>query len=128
MRPRLDLPAWLFGSIAVGALFGLPFVISKANRIVPGVPVGLVDALGPGSVLRWWVLAVIGVTAVLTQRRWLRLVATGLLCVWFALALGHAAQLLTPPGNAVVRIAPGAGFWCAMASASWRHFRRRRCI
>ena len=43
MRPRLDLPAWLFGSIAVGALFGLPFVISKANRIVPGVPVGLVD-------------------------------------------------------------------------------------
>lgn len=116
IRPRLDLPAWLFGSIAVGALFGLPFVIAKANRIVPGVPVGLIDALGSGSLLRWWVLAVIGVAAVFTQRPWLRLVATGLLCTCLALALGHAAQLLTPAGNAVVRIAPGAGFWCAMAS------------
>jgi len=92
--------------------FGLPFVVFKSNRIVPGEPRGL------NEVLPFW--AAIGLQAVLLgdaavalgvadARRRLAAAVAGI--VVLGLAVAAAANALTPPGNKVVRIAPGGAAW-----------------
>ena len=111
-RQRVDRLGLLLTVAGAAALIGLPFVVFKSNRIVPGEPRALYE------VLPFW--AAIGFQAVLLgdaavalgvadARRRLAAAVAGI--VVLGLAVAAAANALTPPGNKVVRIAPGGAAW-----------------
>ena len=109
---RIDHLGALLSAVGAAALIGLPFVVFKANRIVPG------DAHSLAQVLPAWgaggcdaVLLLSAVVALAVGEARLRLAAalSGVAAV--ALAVAAAANALTPAGNTVVRVAPGAAFW-----------------
>src|SRR5205807_1620063 len=91
------------------------FVVLKANRILPGDPRGLLDvlpawgALGCQAILLCAALAALGVSGARV-----RLGAALLGVAAVALAVAAAGDALTPAGNKVVRVAPGAGFWALL--------------
>ena len=92
--------------------FFLPFVIFKSNRIVPGDPFGLAAVLRSSVAVACYAIWIaVGVTAICVSNARIRLIASiaGLVVVFAAVAT--AADILTPVGNKVVRVAPGAGFW-----------------
>ncbi len=101
----------------VVAVAWLPFVVVKANRIVPGRPMGLLEAVPgwylPGCLL---VLALAALVALARTRAVWRLAAALLGVATLSLAAAAAADALTPAGNRVVRIAPGAGCWLLLLS------------
>ena len=111
-RERVDRLGLLLTAAGAVALIGLPFVIFKSNRIVPGEPRGMHEvlplwgALGLQFVLLGDAAVALGVA---DARR--RLVAALAGIVVLALAVAAAANALTPPGNKVVRIAPGGASW-----------------
>src|SRR4051812_49039100 len=87
-------------------------VAFRANRIVPGKAVGLLDAMPT------WELAIIGpvlgaaVVMAITRlaprfRLLISLAALGALAV----AIGDAARFVTPIGDKISRTSPGTGFW-----------------
>ncbi|HZC85773.1 MAG TPA: ABC transporter permease [Steroidobacteraceae bacterium] len=111
-RQRVDRLGLLLTVAGAAALIGLPFVVFKSNRIVPGEPRALHE------VLPFW--AAIGLQAVLLgdaavalgvadARRRLAAAVAGI--VVLGLAVAAAANALTPPGNKVVRVAPGGATW-----------------
>ncbi len=106
-------------ALLMAAALALPFVVFKANRIVPGDPHGLLGILPPGVALGC-LAAVAGaaLAAVFCTDARVRLAAalTGVVAV--ALAAAAAGNALTPPANLVVRIAPGSGFWL-LFTALW---------
>jgi len=115
------LPAWLLRIDRLGAvlvvmggvaLLWLPFVIAKANRIVPGQALGIFQALPAPYPLACVLALLVAALAALACRdpRW-RLAAALMGVLVVSLAVAAAADALTPPGNRVVRIAPGAGCW-----------------
>jgi osmoprotectant transport system permease protein len=109
---RFDPLGVLLTALSAIALLTLPFVVFKANRIVPGEPRALLEVLG--APLTPVLHALLAATAIVAMRgrnpRWRLCVAlAALVAVQVALAL--AASTLTPPGNRVVRVAPGAAFW-----------------
>lgn len=111
-RLRPDALGVLLTAVAVLALFGLPFVLFKANRILPGEPRSLAAvvpaaaAIGCGAAL---LLAAL--LALLARDARLRLGGALAGLVALALAVAAAGDVLTPPGNNVVRVAPGGAFW-----------------
>jgi len=111
-RERVDRLGLLLTTVGAAALIGLPFVVFKSNRIVPGEPRALHEvlplwgALGLQFVLLGNAAVALGVA---DARR--RLVAALAGIVVLALAVAAAANALTPPGNKVVRIAPGGASW-----------------
>ena len=109
---RIDRLGALLGLVAIAAVAWLPFVVVKANRIASGVARSLFEVLPPGCALAVASLVVlVAATATGVTAARVRLVAAlaGLAAV--ALALAAAADALTPAGNRIVRIAPGAGCW-----------------
>jgi osmoprotectant transport system permease protein len=120
------LPAWLLRIDRLGAVLvvvgaialnWLPFVIAKANRIVPGHALGIFQALPAPYPLACVLVLLIAALAALGCRdpRW-RLAAALLGVLVVSLAAAAAADALTPVGNRVVRIAPGAGCWIVLLS------------
>ena len=106
---RLGAVLTIIGGVAV--LF-LPFVVFKANRIVPGEPRGLFDLLPMIYALMCAGLLIgIAFTSLVVSNARIRVIAALLGVVAISLAVAYAADLLTPAGNKVVRVAPGAGFW-----------------
>jgi osmoprotectant transport system permease protein len=109
-RPdRLGTVLVLAAALAVALC---PFVVFKASRIASGDGRALVTALPPLAVAA--VLAALGLvaaTAALVRDARARLGAAvaGLAVTGFALAA--AAATLTPAGNRLVRVAPGAACW-----------------
>ena len=100
-------------SVAGGAgLAFLPFVVFKSNRIVPGDPRAFFAAL-PGllAILCAIVFAGAAAVAVGVASARLRLAAALIGLLTLAVAVATAGTALTPAGNTVVRIAPGAAFW-----------------
>jgi len=98
--------------VGAAALLFMPFVLVKANRIVPGDPRELTQVLPAWAALGCYViLALAGAAALWSEDARLRLALA--LAAVIAVALGAAAagDALTPPGNQVVRIAPGGAFW-----------------
>lgn len=100
--------------VALLALAGAvtPFVAFRANRIIAG------KAMMLWQVLPAWELAIIGVVLAaaavmavmrLTPRFRLLIGLAALLAL--AVAIGDAAQGLTPPGDTISRTSPGTGFW-----------------
>ena len=94
------------------AVIWLPFVVFKTNRIMPGEPRGLQQvlsdwtALGLQAVLLLTAAVAIGVA---DARR--RLITALAAVIVLALAVAAAANALSPAGNKVVRVAPGAASW-----------------
>ena len=109
---RLDpLGALLAAAGAVAAVF-LPFVVLKSNRIVPGDPRALLEVLPAWGALGCQVILICAALAALrVSNPRVRLGAALLGVVAVALAVAAAGDVLTPAGNKVVRVSPGAGFW-----------------
>jgi osmoprotectant transport system permease protein len=111
-RPALDRLGLVLALALAAALLWLPFVVFKANRIVPG------DARSLLAVLPAWAslgcglgIALVALVAIRIIDARLRLAAALAGLVLVALALGAAGDGLTPAGNRVVRVSPGAGAW-----------------
>jgi osmoprotectant transport system permease protein len=109
---RIDRLGTLLSVTGTAALLLLPFVVFKANRIVPGDPRGFFEAI-PWLLASACALALAGSAAVAVSgaRARVRLAAALIGLVALAIAVAAAGSALTPPGNKVVRIAPGAAFW-----------------
>ncbi len=111
-RGGIDPLGALLAVVGLAATTLLPFVVFKANRIMPGDARSLLAVLPIGLALGFdAVLLVIALAALLAKSARLRLVLGLVGVVAVALAIGAAADLLTPPGNRTVRISPGSGFW-----------------
>jgi len=112
---RFDPLGALLTALAGIAVLALPFVLFKANRIMPGVPRGLVESAGwTWGVAAYGMLTCAGAVALWVRSpRW-RLVVALVGTVIVALAVAAAAQHLTPEGNRVVRVAPGGAFWIVL--------------
>ncbi|HJX19445.1 MAG TPA: hypothetical protein VJ454_00535, partial [Steroidobacteraceae bacterium] len=109
---RLDPLGALLAVAGATAVIFLPFVVFKPNRIVPGDPRGLLEVLpawGAFACQATLILAAFAALAMSNAR--VRLGAALLGVVVVALAVAAAGDALTPPGNKVVRVAPGAAFW-----------------
>lgn len=116
-RVHLDRLGALLTLVGAAALVLLPFVLFKANRIVPGDPRALAQVLPPWAALGCrGTLAVVAVVALLAANAPLRLTAALAGIGAMAMALAAAANSLTPPHNLVVRVAPGGGFWLLLAA------------
>src|SRR5689334_5966309 len=89
-----------------------PFASFRANRIVPGKAVGILDALPAwelgivGAVL----LAAAAIALIRTPPRF-RFVIAGAALLALAFGIGDAASALTPVGDKISRTSPGTGFW-----------------
>ena len=112
---RLDRLGALLVAVGTTALLTLPFVVFKPNRIVPGMPQTLASVLPAWAGLGCYLLLAVVAIAALTvaNPRW-RLLAALAGVVVMALAVAAAGNALTPPGNRVVRVAPGAAWWILM--------------
>ena len=97
--------------IAVAWIF-LPFATDKANRIVQGQGRIAFDSLPPwqAALLAAIVALSLAVAFFRTPTLWRLLVSVAALAILLIL-MGQSAFFLTPPGNKLVRISPGAGFW-----------------
>jgi osmoprotectant transport system permease protein len=117
LRRHIDRLGALLACFAGAALLWLPFVVFKANRIVPGTPRDLLEALPPtAAVLAIAAVSIAAFAAIGIANPYVRL-ATALLGVLaVALAVAAAGNALTPVGNKVVRVAPGSGFWLLLCS------------
>jgi osmoprotectant transport system permease protein len=113
----LDRLGALLSVAGAAALVFLPFVVFKSNRIVPGDPRGLSDALSTAQALGTLaILVAVAAVALGVSNAYVRLVASLLGLVAIALAVAAAANMLTPPGNKVVRVAAGTGFWVLLVA------------
>lgn len=100
--------------IAIIAVFGAisPFTLVRANRIVPGEPRLVFEALPqvPATALA----AILAIGIVIALLRFPTIVKLG---VGFAVlggllsVIGWSATYLTPPDNSYARVAPAHGFW-----------------
>ncbi|GAC1458378.1 MAG: ABC transporter permease subunit [Steroidobacteraceae bacterium] len=110
MRP--DPLGTLLSAAGGTALLTLPFVVFKANRIVPGTPQALSEVLPAWAALSCYALLLaVAVVALCVANPRLRLLAALAGVVVVAFAVAAAGDDLTPPGNKVVRVAPGAAWW-----------------
>ena len=108
----IDRLGALLVAVGVGVLACLPFVLVKANRIVPGVPRSLLASTPPPGA--WGCLAALllaALVALVIRKPRLRLTAALVGLIALALAVAAAGDALTPPDNRVVRISPGPAFW-----------------
>jgi len=111
-RLRPDALGALLTTVGALALVGLPFVLFKANRILPGDPRSLAAVLPPAGAFGCGAALLVAALAALVARdARLRLGAALAGLVALALAAAAAGDALTPPGNHVVRVAPGGAFW-----------------
>lgn len=116
-RVRFDRLGLLLGSAALAALALLPFIVFKTSRIASGEALSLFHALpGAGGVGVAALIVAAALVAVAATDVRARLAAGIAGVVVVALAVGYAADLQTPAGDRVVRIAPGAGSWVLLIS------------
>jgi len=114
---KIDRLGALLAVAGIAAITLLPFVIFKVNRIVPGNPHGIMDVLpAPTALPSIAILVFAAVTALRSGNAYYRLAAALLGIAAVAMALAAAGNTLTPPGNKIVRIAPGSGFWVLLIS------------
>ncbi len=112
----VDRLGTLLAAASAAALL-LPFVLFKSNRIVPGDARGALDLLPFGfAAVFCAILLLVAVVAVWVRRAPIRLLAALLGIAVVVYAVAYSADLLTPAGNRVVRVAPGSGFWLLLVS------------
>jgi osmoprotectant transport system permease protein len=110
-RLPLDRLGVVIAALAVtGAV--TPFVAFRANRIIQGKAVGLLQALPQ------WELVIVGIVLVAAAGmavarlapRFRLLISLAALAA-LAVAIGDAARFMTPVGDTISRTSPGTGFW-----------------
>jgi osmoprotectant transport system permease protein len=112
LAARIDRLGALLTAAGTAALLFLPFVVVKANRIVPGDPRALTQVLPAGAAACCTaILLVAALVALCVANARVRLAVALAGIVAVALAVAAAGAALTPEGNKVVRIGAGAGFW-----------------
>jgi osmoprotectant transport system permease protein len=115
--PRMDSLGVVLVAAGSAALLFLPFVVFKSNRIVPGSPCTLAQVLpGWGAFGCAAALALAGGAALWAANARVRLLLALLGVVAVAAAAAAAGDTLTPPGDRIVRIAPGGAFWILIVS------------
>jgi len=115
-RRLIDRLGALLCVVGLAALVFLPFVVFKANRIVPGDARPLLQILPLWMVLGCYaILALVAVTALSVASARLRLAAALIGVAAVTLTIGAAGDALTPLGNKVVRVSPGISFWVLLA-------------
>ena len=115
--PAVDRLGAVLTLVGAAGLFLLPFVVFKANRILPGDPRGLAQVLPVwGACGCWATLAAVAAAALFAANARLRLAAALAGIVVTGTGLAAAANALTPAHNLIVRVAPGAGFWLLLAA------------
>lgn len=112
MRFRIDKLGVVIAFLLAYGAFLAPFANFRANRIVPGEPRAILDALPSGlcAALLAFVVAAIVLIVLRTPtllRLLLGLAALALLAILIGLSAGH----LTPPENTYARVSPASGFW-----------------
>ncbi len=112
MRFRIDKLGVVIAALLAYGAFLAPFANFRANRIVPGEPRAIIEAL-PSSLgialLAFVVVAL--VLIVLKTPTLLRLVLGLAALAVLALLIGLSAGRLTPPENTYARVSPASGFW-----------------
>ena len=98
------------GLSVAGAL--TPFVVFRANRIVPGKAIGLLAAMPVWEVVIGGVVLAGAAVAALTRiaPRFRLLIGLGALGA-LAVMIGDAARFATPAADTISRTSPGTGFW-----------------
>ena len=93
----------------------MPFAAFRANRIVAGVSKGIFEALPTweAGFLALAFAAAIAVALLKTPNLW-RLAASLAMLALLFVTIGNAAVFLTPEGDRLARVSPGAGFWLAV--------------
>lgn len=110
-RLPLDRLGVVIAALAVTGA-ATPFVVFRANRIIQGKAVALLQALPQ------WELAIVGIVLVAAAAmavarlapRFRLLISLAALAA-LAVAIGDAARFATPAGNTISRTSPGTGFW-----------------
>ncbi len=116
-RLRPDRLGLALTASALVALLGLPFVVLKINRILPGTPHSLYDVLTTPAALACLAAWILVAAVALWNKSAIFRLAAGLVGISIAAwALATACNVLTPAGNQVVRVAPGSGFWLLLVS------------
>ena len=112
MRFRIDKLGVVIAALLAYGAFLAPFANFRANRIVPGEPRAILDALpsGLGAALLAFVIVAL-VLIVLKTPTLLRLVLGLAALAVLAILIGLAAGHLTPPENTYARVSPASGFW-----------------
>jgi osmoprotectant transport system permease protein len=108
----IDRLGVLLTAIGVAALLLLPFVVFKANRILPGDARSLFEILPTWEALGFHAVLILAATTALTARSARLRLAMALAAVAaVVVTIGAAGDALTPVGNKVVRVSAGPGFW-----------------
>jgi osmoprotectant transport system permease protein len=116
---RVDRLGALLVLVGGVALVFLPFVLFKSNRIVPGDPRALAEVLPAWAALACEAtLLLVAIVAVGIADARVRLAAALLGLIAVSLAIAVASDALTPPGNRIVRVSPGSGFWILLVSVA----------
>lgn len=90
----------------------LPLATLKPNRIAQGHSVGVFDALPAGQAIALALVVGVSLALIFYKTPTLLRLATSAVALGVLLVLmGHAGTHLTPAGNKLARVAPGAGFW-----------------
>lgn len=110
--PRVDKLGVIIALLVLAGLFLLPFVISRPNRIVLGQPLAIAAALPLVHAAILYAMVALGALVALIRgpNLW-RLVSSLVVLGALAVLLGTSASVLTPEGNTIARVSPGAGFW-----------------
>ncbi len=109
---RIDKVGIVIALLIAGALLFQPFIAFRANRIVAGKSLGLLEALPtvPG-LIGLALFAGGGMFALFRSPPSLRLAASAALLLALAVLLGLTPGYLVPPGNSLARVSAGSGFW-----------------
>ena len=111
-RGAIDRLGTLLTLGGVAALSFLPFVVFKANRILPGDARSLLQILPMWAVFAFYtIMVLVAATALGVGSARIRLAVSMIGVAALALTIGAAGDALTPLGNMVVRVSPGTGFW-----------------
>jgi osmoprotectant transport system permease protein len=110
--PVIDKLGVLIALIISAAWVFLPFATFKANRIVQGQSRAFFDALATSEAIFLALVIAVALPMIFyrTPTLWRLLISAVALATLFIL-IGHAATFLTPAGNKLARVSPGAGFW-----------------
>lgn len=115
MGIRFDKLGVVIAAIAAYGAFVAPFAIFRANRIVPGEPRSIIEALPqPLGLVLLAILVASGLVALFKSPLPARLVASVAALASLALLIGVSATHLTPEGNTFARISPASGFWISI--------------
>jgi osmoprotectant transport system permease protein len=109
---RLDKLGVVIAALTVFALVFQPFATLKANRIVSGKGIGLIDALPTAMAAPGAALILAGAfLALFRTRPEPRLVIAAAVIVGVLGLIGFVPGHVVPPGNTLARVAPASGFW-----------------